>query len=118
MQRSIKSSQSDSSVARLNVRWRCSASFFGLELMNGRLISVSTTALVSGANVTQNRSFNYDRRGFLQSESHPEKGAAGNGSVSYFGYDSRGHATRKIDGPNDLTFTFDSAERLFDSQDG
>ncbi len=84
---------------------------YGYDVGN-RLSSVSTTALVSGSSVTQNRSFTYDRRGFLQSETHPEKGPAGNGTVSYQGYDSHGHATRKIDGPNDLTFAFDAAERL------
>src|SRR6185369_15189393 len=61
---------------------------------------------------TQNRSFSYDRAGLLQSEAHPEKGAAGNGSVTYPLYDSRGHALRKVDGPHDLTFTYDGAERL------
>lgn len=63
---------------------------------------------------TQNRFFTYDNRGFLTSEQHPEKGtdAAGNGKVTYSKYDARGHAGRKIDGPNDLTFTYDRAERL------
>jgi RHS repeat-associated protein len=63
---------------------------------------------------TQNRYFTYDNRGFLTSEQHPEKGAdpGGNGKVTYSKYDARGHAGRKIDGPNDLTFTYDRAERL------
>ncbi|MES1244022.1 MAG: RHS repeat-associated core domain-containing protein [Acidobacteriota bacterium] len=63
---------------------------------------------------TQNRFFTYDNRGFLTGEQHPEKGAdpGGNGVVSYSRYDARGHAGRKIDGPNDLTFTYDRAERL------
>lgn len=74
----------------------------------GLLANVST----AGGATTQNRWFNYDNRGFLTSEQHPEKGAAGNGSVSYLSYDSRGHATRRVDGPNDLTFTFDRAERM------
>jgi RHS repeat-associated protein len=60
----------------------------------------------------QQRLFNYDARGFLISEQHPEKGTAGNGLVSYFNYDARGHAQRTVDGPNDLTFTYDPAERL------
>jgi RHS repeat-associated protein len=80
--------------------------------VGNRLTQVSTTATVSGSAVTQNRFFNYDRRGLLLSETHPEKGATGNGAVSYPSYDSRGHAARKVDGPNDLTFTFDAAERL------
>ncbi len=63
---------------------------------------------------TQNRYFNYDNRGFLASEQHPEKGPdpGGNGTVTYSKYDARGHAGRKIDGPNDLTFAYDRAERL------
>ena len=61
---------------------------------------------------TQHRYFNYDNRGFLTSEQHPEKGASGGGAVSYSKYDARGHAGRKIDGPNDLSFTYDRAERL------
>lgn len=76
--------------------------------VGGRLNQASTTA-----GVTQVRNFVYDNRGFLVSEQHPEKGgAAGGGTVQYQLYDARGHATRKIDGPNDLTFEFDKAERL------
>lgn len=75
-----------------------------------RLIHVKT---VAGA-VTQNRWFNYDGRGFLTSEDHPEKGATGNGKVQYFTYDARGHASRLVDGPNDLTYVYDAAERLKD----
>jgi RHS repeat-associated protein len=73
-----------------------------------RLKSVSTTS----AGTNQNRFFNYDRAGLLQSETHPEKGISGNGSVTYPKYDSKGHLLRKIDGPNDLTYTYDRAERL------
>lgn len=75
-----------------------------------RLTNVQTTA----SGVTQNRWFNYDGRGFLTSEDHPEKGATGNGKVQYFTYDARGHASRVVDGPNDLTYVYDSAERLKD----
>lgn len=96
----------------------------------GRLISVAEPSGSGGAAVTtsygydvgnrltsvstppQSRSFTYDRAGLLQSETHPEKGASGNGAVSYPQYDSRGHARRKTDGPNDLVFTYDAAERL------
>ena len=76
---------------------------YGYDVGN-RLVSVSTPP--------QSRSFTYDRAGLLLSETHPEKGASGNGSVSYPQYDSRGHARRKTDGPNDLAFTYDPAERL------
>jgi RHS repeat-associated protein len=81
--------------------------------VGGRLKQVSQTAKNSaGANTTQNRSFTYDNRGLLLSEIHPEKGTSGNGTVSYLSYDARGHAGRILDGPNDLTFTYDGAERV------
>ena len=73
----------------------------------GQLKSVSTP---SGS--TQNRSFNYDGRGFLNSECHPEKGVSGNGCVAYSLYDARGHAGRKVDGASSLRFFYDAAERL------
>lgn len=79
-----------------------------------RLIHVQTTAPVSGVSTTQNRWFNYDSRGFLTSEIHPEKGIDGNGRVDYSKYDGRGHAGRIVDGPNDLSYTYDFAERLTD----
>ncbi|HEX6898270.1 MAG TPA: RHS repeat-associated core domain-containing protein [Thermoanaerobaculia bacterium] len=88
------------------------ATSYGYDVGN-RLTSVSTTAYVPGTgNVTQSRSFSYDRAGLLQSETHPELGASGNGSTSYPRYDSRGHLLRRIDGGNDLTFVYDGAERL------
>lgn len=65
---------------------------------------------------SQSRSFTYDGRGFLTAEQHPEIGAAGNGTTSYSNYDSRGHAHRKVTGASggafDLSFEYDSAERL------
>ena len=70
-----------------------------------------TTSTPSGS-VTQNRAFNYDNRGFLTSEQHPEKGATGNGTVTYSSYDARGHAGRVTDGPNDIGLVYDRAERL------
>lgn len=85
----------------------------------GRLASVSMSA---AGYSNQNRFFNYDGRGLLLSEQHPEKGgAAGNGQVLYGyqdsqgfhpQYDSHGHALRRIDGPSDLTYSYDFAERL------
>lgn len=72
-----------------------------------RLRQATTTS-----GVTQTRSWSYDRLGFLRSETHPEKGTFGNGTITYSGYDARGHFTRKIDGPNDLTYTYDTAERI------
>lgn len=73
-----------------------------------------------GVNVTtgacgQERVFTYDNRGFLLWENHPEKTANTRGlghDVDYLSYDARGHATRKVDGDNDLTFGYDKFERL------
>jgi RHS repeat-associated protein len=45
-------------------------------------------------------------------EQLPEKGATGNGTISYSNYDARGHVGRVVDGPNDLTYSYDRAERL------
>ncbi len=80
--------------------------------VGNRLKHVQTQAAVSGNPVTQNRFFTYDNRGFLLSEIHPEKGTFGNGNVTYTDYDARGHVGKKTDGPNNLTFAYDSAERL------
>jgi RHS repeat-associated protein len=80
--------------------------------VGNRLRQVQTMATVAGSSVTQTRSFSYDNRGFLLSETHPEKGAAGNGTVSYQNYDAMGHARRKLDGPNNLTYSWDRAGRL------
>jgi YD repeat-containing protein len=71
-----------------------------------RLASVTVTDL---NNHQQPRTFTYDRRGFLTSESHPE-----NGTASYT-YDVRGHVLTKAlavaDG-FDLLYQYDAAERL------
>ncbi len=75
--------------------------------VGNRLKQAATTS-----GVTQNRVFTYDNRGFLLSEQLPEKGTSGNGTVTYSNYDARGHALRIQDGPSDLTFAFDRAERL------
>ena len=60
---------------------------------------------------TQTRRFVYDRRGFLAQETHPESGL-----TKYSDYDARGHAHHRIagddNGPFDLTFDYDVAERL------
>jgi RHS repeat-associated protein len=66
----------------------------------------------SGVSCGQERLFTYDNRGFMTSEKHPEKGAGGNGTKSYFDYTSRGLVQRVVDGPNDLTYSYDRAERL------
>jgi RHS repeat-associated protein len=73
-----------------------------------RLKSVSTAA----AEGTQTRTFTYDGRGVLVSETHPEKGVSGNGTVTYSSFDASGRPTRKVDGSFDLRFLYDRAERL------
>ncbi len=96
----------------------------------GRLLSVTEPSGSGGSQVTttygydvgnrlssvftpgQSRGFTYDRAGLPQSETHPEKGASGNGTVTYSGYNARGHVLRKTDGPNDLAFVYDPFERL------
>lgn len=80
-----------------------------------RLRRVCQNSDATGSTCGQERLFMYDNRGFLKTERHPEKGGpSGNGTVTYSLYDPRGHAGRKQDGPSDLTFTYDLAERLTD----
>jgi RHS repeat-associated protein len=87
------------------------STFYGYDV-GDRLISVSTGI--------QPRSFAYDGRGLLVSETHPERGTTayilGSNDGTPDGYDARGHARRRLMGntfgPFDLTFTYDSAERL------
>jgi RHS repeat-associated protein len=78
--------------------------------VGSRLEQVQTTVGI----VTQTRSFSYDNRGFLTSETHPEKGTAGNGTVTYPLYDARGHVVKRFDGVNTLFFDYDAAERLIE----
>ncbi|MBV9493095.1 MAG: hypothetical protein JOZ54_02530 [Acidobacteria bacterium] len=59
-----------------------------------------------GSTCRQVRTFLYDHRGFLNSESHPEK------STTYSHYDARGHFLRMNDGVKELSFVHDKAERL------
>ncbi len=65
------------------------------------------TRIVSGVGTLQTRSFEYDNRGFLLSETHPEKGATGNGTVNYSNFDAAGRAHRMLDGPRDIGYTYD-----------
>ncbi|MGH2627334.1 MAG: RHS repeat domain-containing protein, partial [Anaerolineales bacterium] len=81
--------------------------------VGNRLKKVCQNATGSGTDTCgQARHFTYDNRGFLLSEQHPEKGAGGNGIVSYSNYNARGRAEQRLDGANDLTFSYDRAERL------
>ena len=64
----------------------------------------------------QMRTFNYDRRGLLVSETHPELGTSGYGTKTYGNYDARGHARRvttgAINGAFDVKVWLDRAERI------
>jgi len=74
-----------------------------------------TEVRMLGVEATQVRTFDYDGRGFLLSESHPEI----DGAVLYSGYDPLGNVGRKRSGQNgvggyhtDLTYAYDPAGRL------
>jgi RHS repeat-associated protein len=109
-----------------------------LDPMNGVEGELTTayTYHVTGAlqNVmigAQQRSFQYDNRGLLRWEQHPELGENGNGLTQYGTcaehpicqpgdtftgtYDARGHSRRSITGtplgPFDVTIEYDAAER-------
>jgi hypothetical protein len=75
----------------------------------GHVVKVCSKAF--GASCVQTRSFTYDNRGLLVTETQPE-----NGTRSYPVYDARGHSRRRqagaADGVSDLGFTFDRSERL------
>jgi len=74
---------------------------------DGRLLSAKMNA--SGG-VVQHRIFDYDGRGFLKWESHPESG------MTAYTYDPRGHMLTKrqgaADSPFDLNIQYDFAERM------
>lgn len=76
-----------------------------------RLIGVAMY-LGTQSEATQTRKFDYDGRGFLALEEHPESG-----KTFYGRYDARGHAEEKRQGDGndstyDLKMTFDAAERM------
>ena len=78
--------------------------YYGYDLA-GRLSRVN----VGG----QERVFDYDHRGFLLSEKHPEIGAHGSGTLTYGDYDSRGNAGfRLLGGGFDHEYRYDRAGRL------
>ena len=60
-----------------------------------------------GTSPVQTRLFVYDGRGNLISETHPETGAVGNGSITYSLHDTRGTAHRRTDGLAVLSFSND-----------
>jgi RHS repeat-associated protein len=61
-----------------------------------------------GSSPVQTRSFSYDGRGFLTSETHPELGTA----ILYSDYDPLGNPGRVRRGGWDLAYAFDAAGRL------
>jgi len=72
-----------------------------------RLVAVRMT----GADgIVQNRAFDYDGRGFLRWEAHPESG------ITAYTHDARGKVTSKIQSEAgslyDLLYEYDAAERL------
>lgn len=74
-----------------------------------RLRSVTIQPQQGGSGDSQSRSFTYDGRGFLTSESHPET------SVVFSSFDALGHPGRvrqgSVNGPFDLRLFYDRAER-------
>lgn len=77
--------------------------------------SESQMMMEAASTLTQIRTFTYDNRGFLLSESHPELGTTGNGTITYSNHDSQGNAGYKSDGVNQLSFAYDPvARRLTD----
>ena len=73
----------------------------------GNLVAVDQRDGLTPVHI-QTRTFNYDGRGFLTSEIHPEK----TGAVSYSSYDARGHFRQKTDGGVVTQWAYDAAERL------
>lgn len=70
------------------------------------------TVSMKGAGLPpQPRSFTYDGRGFLASESHPES------QTTTYEYDSRGHIIKRVTPAAFLTFGYDAAERLEEMAD-
>lgn len=74
--------------------------------VGGRLTNVSIAAPPSQS-VAQERTFEYDGRGFLKRETHPETGEATAGD-----YDALGNARQRTAGGRTRIYTFDGASRL------
>jgi len=82
--------------------------------IGGRLNGVCMN--VSGSTCGQSRTFNYDNRGFMTDETHPEYGDATHptgGTMYYDETDSRGHVWRRHVGAMDVDMLYDSLERLY-----
>lgn len=76
--------------------------FYGYDSAD-RLRSVM---MQSADGLSQARTFRYDGRGFLFSETHPESG------TTSYEYDAKGHVTKRVTPATTLTFQYDAAERL------
>jgi RHS repeat-associated protein len=79
-----------------------------------RLIHVCQNVQPNGTTCGQQRSFGWDGRGHMTLETHPEIGAAGNGTITYL-RDARGNTTRRNvlndAGDRPLRFAYDRAGR-------
>ena len=78
--------------------------------VSGALASVSMPSPAG----TQTRVFTYNSRNLLASETHPELGRDGNGTITYSDFDARGQARRKRTGSAsfEVTIEYDPAGRL------
>src|SRR5690606_21815936 len=83
----------------------------------GRLVRVDTVDGFHG--ITQTRDFEFDNRGFLLSESHPELGTGSAPGVNtYGGYDVFGNPSQ-VNNPDRVTnFVYDPFGRLTQVRDG
>ncbi|HSY47190.1 MAG TPA: MBG domain-containing protein [Thermoanaerobaculia bacterium] len=68
---------------------------------------LATVKMTDETGAHQDRSFQYDGRGFLAKETHPESG-----DTTYDQYDARGHVVTRLNAGTTLTFAYDAAERL------
>jgi RHS repeat-associated protein len=78
------------------------------------LEAYESTQAAPVSQVTQTRTFNYDNRGFLTSETHPEI----IGTVTYGQYDTRGNIGQKIEGSSNVLYSYDSAGRTVSLREG
>lgn len=80
-------------------------------------VNGNMTKMVSGTSPAQVRTWTFNNLGFLLAQTLPEKGVAGNGSVTYADFDSRGKPHRMIDGSNHLVYAYDDLGRLLTVRD-
>jgi YD repeat-containing protein len=68
---------------------------------------LATVRMTDENGTHQDRTFQYDGRGLLAKETHPE-----NSDTTYDRYDARGHVITRLNAGSTLTFDYDLAERL------